>query len=721
MSAIDVCDMVNSKLQDGDKKVTKTTLLRYVKLGLDSIQHRGVRPRVPPALLNAVRLHIKMQQLSRSKQATPMDIKGAMMASVKDTAYEGTFNIEAAWTRLRELYPEEISPSKRTTVENIRSEWTTYEKLDDWFTQNKPLLIKSGLAVDEPMVLPDGSTAELTIPQDCARRIINFDETDHPFSTQCDRGGTRTTTYGDPNLPAGSTRGIRGARHTTGVYATTAAGETMPPVYIFDTTAKNSDNFKVKEEWSKNLPTVRGKYGCPTTEEYPSNVCVRTSGCTDEQLFQQLISQIYLPLFPNCSSTIERDDNGNLLKGPIIIKTDSGQGRLAATLDSVKFRESMWEQGVYIVLGLPNSTSVSQEMDQLYQTFKGKCRSKTLALFAEKLSKRSTCIQVAKETLKNLGYSQIESDTASELTQHEPQSQSQEKSEDITKALKELTDALKPPTLNNTDLAYIVNGREGEKLHLRPFDMTFTEERIMKCNAKVGFVPFTRACLKNKNVRHELGQKESNDDTEKVVNEYYLAKRELKDLGFRTEGIFDVQLSTATSLKRKEREEDQSRTLLKKKGAFSASAIYTNLGTMCVSSPSITKVQRMQLEQEQALKEAALQKKQIGNDKKLAGAIKAVLKHKNGEKMLQVDWKVLVSYILPLIGSTDKPSSYKTTAALQERLSRLPEHWSTYVHVPNIDQISENLQDISPISQLLQNDENMPQPAENNLILEEEI
>ena len=129
----------------------------------------------------------------------------------------------------------------------------------------------------------------------------------------------------------------------------------------------------------------------------------------------------------------------------------------------------------------------------------------------------------------------------------------------------------------------------------------------------------------------------------------------------------------------------------------------------------------MQLEQEQALKEAALQKKQIRNDTILASVIKAVLKHKTGEMMLQVDWRVLVTYILPLIGSTDKPSSYKTTAALQERLSRLPEHWSTYVHVPNIDQNSDNLQDISPISQLLQSDENMPQHAENNLILEEEI
>ena len=71
-------------------------------------------------------------------------------------------------------------------------------------------------------------------------------------------------------------------------------------------------------------------------------------------------------------------------------------------------------------------------MDQLY-TFKGKCRSKTLALFAEKLSKRSTRIQLAKETLKNLQYSQIKSDTDSlsdnidELVRDKPQDQLQGK------------------------------------------------------------------------------------------------------------------------------------------------------------------------------------------------------------------------------------------------------------------------------------------------------
>ena len=170
-------------------------------------------------------------------------------------------------------------------------------------------------------------------------------------------------------------------------------------MYIFDTGAKGTKNSKVKDEWTKNLPTVRGWYDCLATEEYPSNVCVRMTGCTDEY--------IYLSLFPNCSSTIKQDDNGKLLQRPIIVKTDSGQGRLTETLDSMKFCESMRETRVYIVLGILNSTSVSQAIDQLYQKFKGKCRSKTLAPFAEKLSSQSTRINHAMGNLKNLGYTQI--------------------------------------------------------------------------------------------------------------------------------------------------------------------------------------------------------------------------------------------------------------------------------------------------------------------------
>ena len=125
----------------------------------------------------------------------------------------------------------------------------------------------------------------------------------------------------------------------TGIYGSNAAGEVMPPVYCFDSSAENNENFQVKPSWVEGLPQVRGKYGCPTTETYESSVAVRKSGCTDEQLMQQLIKEIYLPLCPNFQKDVKHDDNGMFLRGPIVLKTDSGQGRLIATFSSLEFRE----------------------------------------------------------------------------------------------------------------------------------------------------------------------------------------------------------------------------------------------------------------------------------------------------------------------------------------------------------------------------------------------
>ena len=64
-----------------------------------------------------------------------------------------------------------------------------------------------------------------------------------------------------------------------------------------------------------------------------------------------------------------------------------------------------------------------------------------------------------------------------------------------------------------------------------------------------------------------------------------------------------MNVATSSSLKQKERECDQTEILLKRKGAFSASGIYTNMGSMCVSCPAIPKAQRRQLESEEAEKQ----------------------------------------------------------------------------------------------------------------------
>lgn len=81
--------------------------------------------------------------------------------------------------------------------------------------------------------------------------------------------------------------------------------------------------------------------------------------------------------------------------------------------------------------------------------------------------------------------------------------------------------------------------------------------------------------------------------------DYLKANDELKDQGFRVEGFFDVTIATSTSIKRKEREDDQAHTLQKRKGAFSSSRIYTNMGSMCVSAPAVTQAQMQQLDQDE--------------------------------------------------------------------------------------------------------------------------
>ena len=68
-----IVDDINKTLQKDDQKITKTTVQQYVKKGLvkDSPLKKGPVQRMPLTLFNAARLHIKMKQLGRSKQATP--------------------------------------------------------------------------------------------------------------------------------------------------------------------------------------------------------------------------------------------------------------------------------------------------------------------------------------------------------------------------------------------------------------------------------------------------------------------------------------------------------------------------------------------------------------------------------------------------------------------------------------------------------------------------
>ena len=138
-----------------------------------------------------------------------------------------------------------------------------------------------------------------------------MDETHHDLSVTGDRGGPRCITYHSPKYQRGVKRGVKSSRHVTGVYATNAGGESLPPMYIFDSGAKIESNFRVKTTWLEGLPTVSGRFGCPTRrDDLPSFFAVRSRGSMDDSLLNDYIDNVVLPLYPNIAKYASFDTTG---------------------------------------------------------------------------------------------------------------------------------------------------------------------------------------------------------------------------------------------------------------------------------------------------------------------------------------------------------------------------------------------------------------------------
>ena len=108
----------------------------------------------------------------------------------------------------------------------------------------------------------------------------------------------------------------------------------------------------------------------------------------DEGIFQQYAENVILPLYPNIGPQVFRDDGGRLLTGPVWINCDTGPGRLQASYENVEWRLKMKDLGLHLGIGCHNATSVGQVMDDLFQTFKGYCRTSTQDLSKENIYNR---------------------------------------------------------------------------------------------------------------------------------------------------------------------------------------------------------------------------------------------------------------------------------------------------------------------------------------------
>jgi len=103
---------------------------------------RGLDSKVTSVSIEAMELHVGMMQVSSVGEAKKKEIVAVMSTAVKDTKHENKKYINYAYNKLRNVEAERLQNTIVKVVENIRSQWTTYEKFNQGFDDAKPVLLK---------------------------------------------------------------------------------------------------------------------------------------------------------------------------------------------------------------------------------------------------------------------------------------------------------------------------------------------------------------------------------------------------------------------------------------------------------------------------------------------------------------------------------------------------------------------------------------------------
>jgi hypothetical protein len=323
-----------------------------------------------------------------------------------------------------------------------RAEWTTHHNLDRWFDTWKMQLVNLGFAREATP--EDNVEGELFFFEGQARRIINLDETAATLdSTIENRGGRPPVVFHAENLPAGATRANKTGYSCTLICGSSAAGQPLPPHFQLKSEAK-AENQRFNIDHLMNQKMVRTHLGGPEAKDYSTTFGMNEKAGMNEIEFWKFLEATIPRWFPDVQNK----------KGlRVIVKVDSGPGRKNYE-KLAKFRL----MGIYVIVGVPNTTGVTQETDQNYGPFKTVyfVNLDTLVMFRLARKKTLTMMDIGK-------------------------------------------------------LVFGCDEKEGEDPELRDaFSAGFGIEMNLKCWAKCGAVPLTRQALMSDKVHHDVIVEDAN-------------------------------------------------------------------------------------------------------------------------------------------------------------------------------------------------------------------
>ena len=101
-----------------------------------------------------------MMQVSGTGEAKQRQLKGIINAAIDSTPHEGTFLEDYAYSKALTAHTLTMEASNGSSQEDIRNQWTMYQKMLMWFKTTESDLIKLGLAQDKSVYDDDGTVIE---------------------------------------------------------------------------------------------------------------------------------------------------------------------------------------------------------------------------------------------------------------------------------------------------------------------------------------------------------------------------------------------------------------------------------------------------------------------------------------------------------------------------------------------------------------------------------
>lgn len=434
MSAKAVAEQVNELYRTG---ITGPTLWLYVRKGIVGEGRQAIGRPVTilkdPVVYELVRIafatYIKLLQSRGGMEATHLHMATKIRMLLALRSDESAYKL--IQRRLLRDTPE-LFTSKETQQEARRIAWTKACYILSWFVGYRRVLLEKGFAVEND----DGTVRFLDVG-----RIINIDETHLTLdeASAAGKGGRPAQCMYDPNLSRTGRAAHKTSMSMTLMAGSTAAGRMLAPHVQLPTSATAEERQRIRADVAMHFPTFLWQVGSGDEVSLEPTFGCNEKGGFDANQFRKFIHTL-LTWFPDCA-----DVDGKR----VFVKVDSGPGRH----NKVLIYECA-QRGIILFPGVPNTTAVTQEMDQAFGPFKCQYR-KSLALL-----------------------------TAHRLQTAGPSGQ---------------------PTLGWRDFGFIMfGGTEGSLVLPNVWEKAFSQENILSAWAKCGACPLTMACLDDPQVLHEV-------------------------------------------------------------------------------------------------------------------------------------------------------------------------------------------------------------------------